>query len=144
MNIAQALKQKNRLQNRLSELTNYLLTKNKKTEDDPIDYKLPEKDIEYLKTVKELIDIKARLARASMPIQEKIVEMGLAVEAKKKLSTLEVDEAFTSTYVGSEYKRVKNIYHIDHQKKEDMLKDLTNRINALQDEIDSFNAITSV
>ena len=51
---------------------------------------------------------------------------------------------FTSTYVGSEYKRVKNIYHIDHQKKEDMLKDLTNRINALQDEIDSFNAITSV
>lgn len=144
MNIAQALKQKNRLHAKLAELTTYLLTKNKKREDDPTDYKLVEADAECADTIKQLIDIKARLAKASAPIQEKIIEMGLAVEYKKKIATLDVDETFTTTYEGDKYVRVKNIYHINHQKKQAILKDMTDTINTLQDEIDTFNAITSV
>lgn len=144
MNIAQALKQKNRLHAKLAELTTYLLTKNKKREDDSTDYKIVETETELGETIKQLINIKARLAKASAPIQEKIIEMGLAVEYKKKLATLDVDETFTSTYEGDKYIRVKNIYHIDHQKKQAYLKSMTDTINRLQDEIDAFNAITSV
>lgn len=144
MNIAQALKQKNRLQARYIELTNYVLTKNKKKEDDPIDYKLKEAETECSDTIKQLIDIKARLAKASVPIQEKIIAMGLAVETKKKISTLDVDEPYTNYYDGDKYVKVNNVYHIDHHKKQSLLKELTETINKLQDEIDAFNATTSV
>lgn len=144
MNIAQALKQKNRLSKEYKRLLERLKTKNKRQKDSP----QPQVDcheiiIQLAKTRDELSLLKQKIVTASAPVHGKIAQLGLYKEKLAVIEALNCDdtpkkEGFSSVVI-TEY-----TVSINEAQKEALIVQSKKNIDLLQDEIDLFNAITQV
>jgi hypothetical protein len=151
MNIAQSLKEKNRIAGRINKLQ-------KKVEDYNVKEINEVKDFDSLELLKELqtewaylIDIKSRLARANIGICEKLVRLA---EAKSELSFWscfhnagQAAETYLHRYndgekiVSEQRTKVSLITSkevTDHQER------VQTMIDTLQDEIDIYNGTTQI
>jgi hypothetical protein len=151
MNIAQGLKEKNRISGRISKLQSQVYSSNKFTDKKVPDVYADKLLIKLQEEWAHLIDLKTRLAKANVGVCDKLV---LLTETKAELhfwnsfrytgQQTEIED--DHEYVGDKYVKVeKKSYHtitsaqvLENQERVQSL------IEKLQDEIDSYNATTSI
>lgn len=151
MNIAQALKQKNRIVGEMNEIWKQIVKNNSYHTNEAGDEN-PNKQIvvdaweRYNVLRIDLVRIKAAIQEASAPIADKLVALAelksqinildqISAPQEKVISSSRFDEKTTVTY----YKNVFSEQDIVSFKKV-----FQNQINELQDEVDAFNATTQI
>jgi len=146
MNIAKALKVKNRIAGELAQLRALFATENSRREDSAskVDRWQILDNAEKLQA--DLVSIKARIARASAPIAEKLAQLSEAKSQLAFVNTLLVKEHAERIYAGPGVpERVLQwnacLGQLEKLEKE---KAIQAQINNLQDEIDEFNASTVI
>ena len=144
MNISKALKVKNRLVGALKALELQAKTGNSIKEGQTRSIRLDKvwEDIE--KTRSELIILKGKIALATSAITPKLAELA---ERKNEISFYEgisINEGSTRDYEGDKVVSIKLINFITEADKNDAVKKIQKVIDDLQDEIDEYNASTSV
>lgn len=149
MNIAKALKVKNRLIGELKSLRERFSTVNAYTENDgsTVDRGAIFKSIGQ--TLERLIALKSALAYASANIAHKLVEISEAKSELEFFKNLYILEGFTSSYEfdadGKQImKQIPRRNHLDENTRQEIMKSLTDKIANLQDDIDDYNAVTII
>lgn len=148
MKIAKALKVKNRLAGELNRIKNLIQRDNSKPEYANPGFdriKMEELAESFYKTKNELIKLKAKIQKKTAPIADKLIAIAEAkdeIEFFKSLDTragIEVVHTF-----GKESKNV--LYHAFYTQGDvdQKLVEIQNQIDTLQDEIDEYNASTSI
>ena len=150
MNIAQALKEKNRIAGRIVKLVNQVKQYNKYIEGKP----QPFNSRVLLEKLQEewayLISIKSKIAKANQGISDKLVQLA---EAKAELvfwntfNSGSAEETFSeSKYVDGKYVsvEVKGGHHIPITEVQLNIDRVQTLIETLQDEIDNYNATTKI
>ena len=152
MNIAQALKQKNRIGERISTLRDEISTNNKHTIIQGTVYrkgivKNNDRFTELYKLVTELAELKKKIAIAVAPVADKL---SLLTEYKAVLSesikTLDTNEKALGHYNPQTGSQVYIEYEVDIKEdaRVNIVKDLESKIIMLQDELDVYNAMTQI
>ena len=144
MNIKQALKLKNKLIKSISENTKLLQQYNTVEVGNPRPYSSTELMVEINKATDELIDLKSKLHRANVPMFEKIFEMSELKSTIKGLQKLDCTEGKSNRdryRMESELVLTSELSLVVRNNK---IKNLEERIEYLQDEMDVFNATTEI
>ena len=159
MNIAKALKQKNRLVGEINRCWTTIKGRNTLSFETDLDDKDALKAIglrnDELDTVfadldknqSELISLKSRIQEASLPIVPKLVRLAEAKSQIKQWESLNVSPLLKSSKASRyniEEKTVNVSNYVEYSAVEATLKDLRDLVNTLQDEIDDFNGRTTV
>ena len=153
MNIARALKEKNRVAGRLAQLLNTIARDNNRMypkdryEDEMLRIRGLETESQNLR--KYLIDLKAAIQRATVPICHLLVEQA---EFKARIAWVSANihseprENYVSSVVDGKIVQVIETTkpYYSQTEKDTMLKELQTRIEDLQDMIDEHNATTTV
>jgi hypothetical protein len=144
MNIKQALKLKNKLIKSISENTKLLQQYNTVEVGNPRPYSSTVLMVEISKATDELIALKSKIHRANAPMFEKIFEMSELKSAIKGLQKLDCTEGKSNRdryRMESELVLTSEISLVVRNNK---IKNLEERIEYLQDEMDVFNATTEI
>ena len=144
MNIKQALKLKNKLIKSISENTKLLQQYNTVEVGNPRPYSSTVLMVEISKATDELIDLKSKIHRANAPMFEKIFEMSELKSAIKGLQKLDCTEGKSNRdryRMESELILTSEVSLVVRNGK---IKNLEERIEYLQDEMDVFNATTEI
>lgn len=144
MNIKQALKLKNKLIKSISENTKLLQQYNTVEVGNPRPYSSTVLMVEISKATDELIELKSKIHRANAPMFEKIFEMSELKSAIKGLQKLECTEGKSNRdryRMESELVLTSEISLVVRNGK---IKNLEERIEYLQDEMDVFNSNTEI
>lgn len=147
MNIAQALKEKNRLLKKIKEIIPQITVNNRYRTDDTTKRESSDNLLKaYRVYILELAELKQKIAIASGPIQSKIALIGLLTEYKTTVESLNSSELPDNIPVayGTNPKEVPVVVIIKNLKKQELIAETKIKIDQLQDEIDNFNAITQV
>ena len=144
MNIKQALKLKNKLIKSISENTKLLQQYNTVEVGNPRPYSSTVLMVEISKATDELIALKSKIHRANAPMFEKIFEMSELKSAIKGLQKLDCTEGKSNRdryRMESELILTSEVSLVVRNGK---IKNLEERIEYLQDEMDVFNATTEI
>ena len=144
MNIKQALKLKNKLIKSISENTKLLQQYNTVEVGNPRPYSSTVLMVEISKATDELIDLKSKIHRANAPMFEKIFEMSELKSNIKALQKLDCTEGKSNRdryRMESELILTSEVSLVVRNGK---IKNLEERIEYLQDEMDVFNATTEI
>ena len=144
MNIKQALKLKNKLIKSISENTKLLQQYNTVEVGNPRPYSSTVLMVEISKATNELIALKSKIHRANAPMFEKIFEMSELKSAIKGLQKMECTEGKSNRErfrMESELVLTSEISLVVRNGK---IKNMEERIEYLQDEMDVFNATTEI
>lgn len=143
MNIAQALKQKNRYLTRLTEIQE-AISENNVVRSDNIDQPVSVGPLleEHRTTMVSLCKVRAAISKASVGVQYQIAEMTALRSYLGFLSTLNTNGNPVAGGYGVASVPVK--VTITTKQKTTMMSETQERINHLQDEIDDYNARTQV
>jgi hypothetical protein len=144
MNIKQALKLKNKLIKSISENTKLLQQYNTVEVGNPRPYSSTVLMVEISKATDELITLKSAIHRANAPMFEKIFEMSELKSAIKGLQKMDCTEGKSNRdryRMESELILTSEISLVVRNNK---IKNLEERIEYLQDEMDVFNATTEI
>jgi hypothetical protein len=144
MNIKQALKLKNKLIKSISENTKLLQQYNTVEVGNPRPYSSTVLMVEISKATDELIALKSAIHRANAPMFEKIFEMSELKSAIKGLQKMDCTEGKSNRdryRMESELILTSEISLVVRNNK---IKNLEERIEYLQDEMDVFNATTEI
>lgn len=147
MNIAQALKEKNRLLKKIKEIIPQITVNNRYRTDDTTKRERSDDLLKaYRVYILELAELKQKIAIASGPIQSKIVLIGLLTEYKTTVELLNSSELPDNIPVayGTNPKEVPVVVIIKNLRKQELISETQIKIDQLQDEIDNFNAVTQV
>jgi hypothetical protein len=152
MNIAQALKEKNRSAGRISRLQSDILKNNRYKSDTPAPLDANDLYEQLLAEKARLVNLKGKIAAANTGIVEKLAELA---EAKDMISFVQGLES--STGIGGQHECTRDYnsgaitfseytieYAFDSIRVRDMLEFYQERIESLQDEIDNYNATTQI
>lgn len=146
MNLAQALKQKNRLAGELVRQQQILQRENARRNDSPSKVNREEVWEKILSISNELGELKGKITQANVniyPALERMAELKARIAYLQSLPKREGEEV---TSVG--YSQEKIIYKWDslitQEKCDEMVAEIQEQINDLQDEVDSFNATTEI
>lgn len=145
MNIAKALKVKNRLIGKIAKQKEVIHKENSRRNDNTSTVNVLTEYNECVKSINELIDLKTKLSIASIPVFGKIVqlqELKVLINFLKGLPTRDGVEKVA--YGSSHVENYVWVADINSMTRDEEIKKIENIINILQDEIDEFNAITSV
>jgi len=141
MNISQGLKHKNKLVKELVKLNDKLRQSNSWTEPNKPVYNSEEVLDQIVAKTKELIDHKVKLSMATIKILPKIIEMNeIKSFISSSLKYINTNEGITRNYD----KDVEHKCLINLEQKDILIQDYEDRIEVLQEEIDSYNAITKI
>jgi hypothetical protein len=150
MNISKALKEKNRLAGKIKDLQNKITSSNIYTSIGAPHYDAAKLFDQYLDKITELETLKCGIAKANAGIQDKLVRMSelksfaaflTGFSSKTDLS----DRTITKqTYSGEPAQSYIQYSAISRAECDKMLEDAQTEINKLQDEIDTYNALTKV
>jgi len=140
MKLSRALKEKNRIANQIGLIKERIMENNSTYQDNEFIYNIFELLIEYDELTDRLIDLKATIQLANIKIYHLIYtksELQAKMQMLRSLDTrtgLQESRAYGSTDL--------HIYKVqlNKQTRDEAIKDLQDRINKLQDEIDTFNA----
>ena len=144
MNIKQALKLKNKLIKSISDNTKLLQQYNTVEVGNPRPYSSTVLMVEISKATDELIALKSKIHRANAPMFEKIFEMSELKSAIKGLQKMECTEGKSNRErfrMESELVLTSEISLVVRNGK---IKNMEERIEYLQDEMDVFNATTEI
>jgi hypothetical protein len=144
MNIKQALKLKNKLIKSISENTKLLQQYNTVEVGNPRPYSSTLLMVEISKATDELIALKSAIHRANAPMFEKIFEMSELKSTIKALQKLDCTEGKSNRdryRMESELVLTSEVSLVVRNGK---IKNLEERIEYLQDEMDVFNATTEI
>jgi hypothetical protein len=144
MNIKQALKLKNKLIKSISENTKLLQQYNTVEVGNPRPYSSTVLMVEISKATDELIALKSAIHRANAPMFEKIFEMSELKSTIKALQKLDCTEGKSNRdryRMESELILTSEVSLVVRNGK---IKNLEERIEYLQDEMDVFNATTEI
>jgi len=144
MNIKQALKLKNKLIKSISENTKLLQQYNTVEAGNPRPYSSTVLMVDISKSTDELIALKSAIHRANAPMFEKIFEMSELKSTIKALQKLDCTEGKSNRErfrMESELVLTSEISLVVRNNK---IKNLEERIEQLQDEMDVFNATTEI
>lgn len=155
MNIAQALKSKNRILGEMNKLFSFIerhnITSKKVGTDRPLrdGSVTPESVLEafqnYLSLGEKLVEAKSAIQLASAPIAPKLVGLAEAKSLLSRVNTISVKEAVkVEGGFGKESYEIEYSSAITEKAQIAIAEELQNSINELQDEIDAFNATTQV
>lgn len=149
MNIAQALKNKNRLAGKIAQLQAKVIHNNRFTNLAPASYDMKELLRELDESNAELILLKTKIQVANTGIAGELVEIS---ELKGHLKHLEMVKAYSLAGPVTSYQsigrdatqEVVTQSQITLAEVEAQIEKAQTRVNDLQDRIDAFNATTSV
>jgi hypothetical protein len=144
MNIKQALKLKNKLIKSISENTKLLQQYNTVEVGNPRPYSSTVLMVEISKATDELIALKSKIHRANAPMFEKIFEMSELKSAIKGLQKLDCTEGKSNRdryRMESELVLTSELSLVVRNNK---IKNMEERIEYLQDEMDVFNSNTEI
>jgi uncharacterized protein Veg len=146
MNIAKALKVKNRLAGEVSKLQDIVRRENSRRNDNPSKVNVEESYSSLFNTINSLIALKASISRASAAIADKLsrlTELKAHINWINSLPTREGIEKIS-------YGHSKDVHDYEwtaffnRERLDAEIEVLQDEINKLQDEVDDYNAKTSV
>jgi len=143
MKLVNALKVKNRIAGEVTRLSGIIKRENSKVIGSTSAVDMKAVSDEYKDSIEKLINIKAAIAKANADIYEKIDRMSeykslikFYIELDTKDGRYRISGDYGKDSYVEEYKAFYKQEDIDR-----MVKDLRLKIEALQDEIDEFNAV---
>ena len=141
MNINKALKTKSKLIKEIKQLNQRIQANNSYIEGNTPPYDSAKLLKELEKKIAELIELKVAINKANVPIFGKLTEMTELKLQIVNIKSLNCIEGSHSRYGADPQKSIASITEIQ---KDSYVNTLENRIETLQDEIDMFNATTSI
>ena len=142
MNIKQALKLKNKLVANIKECYTVIQTQNSIEKGNPRRYSIAAKLDEVMKYTNELVEIKRHIHNANQPVFEKIFLMAELKGMVKELKRMSVEEGKQSDRYSMNYSEKE--VEITVLERDRRVKELEETIEKLQDELDTFNAVTEI
>jgi hypothetical protein len=142
MNIKQALKLKNKLIKSIGDNTKLLQQYNTVEVGNPRPYSPVNLIGDISKSTYELIELKSKIHRANVPMFKKIFEMSELKSNIKSLQKLDCTEGKSNR---DRYRMESELVltsEISLVQRNEMIKEMENRIEELQDEMDVFNSNT--
>jgi hypothetical protein len=144
MNIKQALKLKNKLIKSIGDNTKLLQQYNTVEVGNPRPYSPVKLIGDISKSTYELVELKSKIHRANVPMFKKIFEMSELKSNIKSLQKLDCTEGKSNR---DRYRMESELVltsEISLVQRNEMIKEMENRIEELQDEMDVFNSNTEI
>ena len=144
MNIKQALKEKNKLAKKITDLMERTNKYNSVEEGAVRSYDPKASLDESLKMVEDLVTLKTNIHKANAEVYEKIFRMSEYKSFVKYLKDLNCSEGNVSTYRYGEGNTRKMTTVINEVQRDNMIESFEVLIDSLQSELDSHNATTHI
>lgn len=144
MNIKQALKEKNKLAKKITDLMERTNKYNSVEEGAVRSYDPKASLDESLKMVEDLVTLKTNIHKANVEVYEKIFRMSEYKSFVKYLKDLNCSEGNVSTYRYGEGNTRKMTTVINEVQRDNMIESFEVLIDSLQSELDSHNATTHI
>ena len=144
MNIKQALKEKNKLAKKITDLMDRTNRYNSVEEGAVRSYDPKASLEESLKMVEDLVTLKTNIHKANAEVYEKIFRMSEYKSFVKYLKGLNCSEGNVSTYRYGEGNTRKMTTVITEVERDQMVEKYENYIDSIQSELDSHNATTNI
>lgn len=142
MTIAKALKLKNRLIKEITDLTNLATTHNSTEVDNEFRYNVRELLTKLESKMDELVELKTKIHTANLPVYDKIFRMAELKGRIASIRRMDTSEGKTMERFGTGA-MVKKV-QMNVAEKDEYVTNIQNEIDNLQDELDAFNATTSI
>ena len=142
-----ALKQKNRLVGELNRIKSLIQRENSRKEADYNEEKIQDLFLQFSVLTNELIDLKTAIQRATAPIADKLLrlaEIKGQVDFYQSLETTNGTFERSLSYGSDKVKTETYCAYYDQNAVDNKLAEIQKEINDLQDEIDDYNAITTI
>lgn len=142
MNVKQALKAKNKLVAEIKECYRILQTQNSIEEGNPRRYSVKKKLEDIAQLTDELVQLKARLHRANVPVYDKIFQMAEIKGIIKELKKMDVSEGKQTERYGS----VVSVKEVEMNviERDAIIKQYEEHVEKLQNELDIHNSNTNI
>lgn len=141
MTLARALRYRNKVQNRLNELSVQIKRSNSYIKGNTPEYKIREVLAEYQKIADHLVALKCAIAQANGGIQSSILRMAELKGRATMLRELDVRLGQEPDYSGGMTEWVSDIRSPE---KASMIRAIESEIDTLQDKVDEYNANTRI
>lgn len=138
MNIASALKKKNRLVAKLQQNLDILKKHNSLANDAPRRYNLEEVLTDSRELIAEIVSLKTSIHNATQPVRHLIFRLSELKGLLKSVGSINVSEGTQSgswSGTGATY-----VVQIDMVRRDNILTEIQNEIDVIQDELDYWNA----
>lgn len=142
MNIKQALKLKNKLVTQIKEQYDIAKAHNSIEQGNPRRYSALKAIANAEKLAVELIELKTKIHKANQPVYGLIFEMSELKNQIKQLKSIPVDEGKVTERYGS-VTAIKEV-ELDIAQRDSLVKALEDKIEAIQDKLDTHNATTEL
>lgn len=143
MNIKQALKRKNKLVTLIVEEFSKASSYNSIEEGNARPYSATEAIQKWQEYSDELVSLKSRIHRANAPMYEKIFMLSELKSQVKHLKSLNCNQGKERNRWNENEPIIRHA-EINTVERDTMVKELESRIENIQDELDSFNALTEI
>lgn len=146
MNIKQALKQKNKLVSKSTELFLRLETNNSVAEGEIRHYDVEETLTQLLNNVDDLVELKTQIHMANMEVYKKIFELSELKSLAKMIRSLDCGEGAVRTrrrFTDDETPVLKSTI-INVVRRDNLVEFLETKIEKLQEELDAHNATKTI
>lgn len=145
MKIAKALKIKNRLAGELNRIKGLIERENSQLLANFNEYKMKELSESFYNTKADLIRLKAKIQMKTAPISEKLIAIAEAKDEMSFFQSLDTkDGEFIVTRYGVEPNTTVYKAHYTQDDVDKKVVEIQAQIDNLQDEIDEYNATTSI
>lgn len=146
MNISKALKVKNRLVGELAKLQEVFKRENSRRNDNPSEVDPKKVFGDITNTFNRLVELKGAINEASAPISKKLAELAELKQFINFYLSVPTKEGEELTLIGSNREKLSYMWtaYMNREEVDTQVSIVQKRINTLQDEIDDFNASTSV
>ena len=142
MNIKQALKLKNKLVTQIKEQYDIAKAHNSIEQGNPRRYSALEAIGDADKLATELVELKTKIHLANAPVYDLIFQMSEYKNQIKQLKAIPVDEGKVTERYGS-ISTIKEV-ELNIAERDKLVKELENKIEAIQDKLDTHNATTEL
>ena len=144
MTVKQALKQKNLLVKKINEDIRKVHAYNSVDEGNTRPYSTKELFNKIIETTKELVDLKTRIHLANGPVYHKIFELSELKNTVSFLKSVDCSEGkVVDRYTRSQEPTIK-VAELSVIERDNLVEGFENRIELLQEELDSHNATTHI
>jgi hypothetical protein len=142
MTVKRALKEKNKLVKEINDLYAKIKTYNSVSDDSEKPYSTKELMLNVDSKLNELVELKTKIHLANGPVYGKIFRMAELKSHVSKLSGLDCSSGKQKSWAETEYSnKISEIKIVD---RDYLIKVAETEIEALQDELDEFNATTNI
>jgi hypothetical protein len=144
MNLTKALKTKKKLVKQVDEAYTRFLAFNSHEAGMSTPYNAEEAFNAWLDLTKQLIDLKTKIQLANAPIAEKIFRLGELKNLSSRMRNVDVKEGMHRDRYTNDGTQIEYVAFMNLVAKDKQVKQWEAEIEALQEEIEAFNAITKI